>query len=442
MAPRSRITVTQTQRLQLNTSLQAAIQMLRADAAGLTRYLEEQADQNPHLRLDPAAAPAPGEWLPRWSGVIGGVDAGDKAAQTEGPAASLMAHVTSEIRRLVTSPRDRAIALGLAEALEPSGWLGRDLSAIAAEVGASLAEVEAVLTQVQRIDPAGLFARNLAECLALQLTDAGAMDGTMAVILSHLGLLGSGGMGRLARLAHTTEADITKRFRVIRGLDPKPGTRFAGFAAPPVREPDLLARREDGGAWTFSLNRSSLPSLRIVDEGARDPAGLAAARAVARMVVTRNQTLLRVGREVLTRQRAALDQGPQALMPMTMAEVAETLGLHESTISRVVAGVSVDTPRGTWWLRRLFSGRLGVEGGPQFAGAAVQARLERLVAAEAANAPLSDAALAAALAEGGPEIARRTVAKYRAVLNIPPAHRRRRRGEPPPKTRRKADNGA
>lgn len=440
MTQRQRITVTQTQRLTLNSSLLGAIKMLRTDAAGLTRYLEEQAGQNPHLRLDPPEAPAPGEWLPRWTGMAGMAGAPNALDQAEGPAASLMVHVTEEIRRMIKLPRERTIALGLAEALEPSGWLGRPLSAIAAEVGVSEAEVESVLLKVQKIDPAGLFARNLSECLALQLSEAGLMDGVMEVILAHLDLLGSGDLARLARLARSTEADIATRFRVIRGLDPKPGAQFAALAAPPLREPDLLARRDAGGAWHFSLNRSSLPSLRIVEEGDRDPAGLAAARALSRMVTTRNQTLLRVGREVLTRQRAALDTGPAALVPMTMAAVAETLGLHESTVSRVVAGVSVDTPRGTWWLRKLFSGQVGADGGLKAAGAALQARLERLVAAERPDKPLSDAALAAALAEGGPEIARRTVAKYRAAMNIPPAHRRRRLT--PDKPPRRTDKGA
>ena len=135
-------------------------------------------------------------------------------------------------------------------------------------------------------------------------------------------------------------------------------------------------------------------------------------------------TLLSLGQEILTRQVAALDAGMGSLVPMTMAEVAEALGLHESTVSRVVAGTAVDTPRGTWWLRSLFSRSLR-EGGP--ASGALRDRLARLVAAEDPDAPLSDDALATALTEGGAAIARRTVAKYRAMLNLPPAHRRRRR---------------
>jgi RNA polymerase sigma-54 factor len=143
------------------------------------------------------------------------------------------------------------------------------------------------------------------------------------------------------------------------------------------------------------------------------------------MIEGRNATLLSVGQDILARQGAALEEGLGALVPMTMAEVAQALGLHESTISRVVSGTAVDTPRGTWWLRSLFT-KAPREGGPS--AGALRDRLARLVAGEDPDHPLSDDALALALAgDGDPPIARRTVAKYRAMLNLPPAHRRRRR---------------
>jgi|GEM_PF-418454 len=533
MSSRPRLSVTQTQRLNLTPGLQSSIALLRADAAGLTRYLEEQAAVNPHLALDPPPAPSPGDWLPRWSGVIGtglnstglnstgpnstgpnsadlnstgvfgtgmngtgvfgtgmngtgvfgvgvngtgmngtgmndtgmnGIGMNDTGmndtgmndtgmtgtgmtgtgmtgvapaeasgdGQTAAPPASLMAHVLAEAARLVETPENRRIAYALAEALEPSGWLGSPLTAIAADLGAPLAAVEAVLKTLQKMDPAGLFARNLAECLTLQLAEAGRMDAVMEVIVRHLELLAAGDLPRLARLARTGTAEIEARFRLIRSLDPKPGSQFAALAAPPAREPDLLVRRAPDGAWDCALNRSALPSLRIVEPGrdavAQDVQALIAARALSRMVVSRNETLLRVGREVLSRQRAALDHGAQALLPLTMADVAAALDLHESTVSRVVAGVSVDTPRGTFWLRRFFSSRLGADGGPQASGAALQARLQGLIARENPAAPLSDLALSALMSQDGPALARRTVAKYRTGLGIAPAHRRRTRG--------------
>lgn len=427
--PRPRLTVTQTQRLQLTPGLQTAIHLLRADAAGLTRYLEEQAEVNPHLRLDPPPAPTPGDWLPRWTGVIGAQAATGSTALdlAEAPSASLMAHVGAAIDRMGLPAREARIANALADALEPSGWLGRPLAQIAREVRAPEPEVAAVLARLQRIEPAGLFARTLAECLALQLAEAGLLDDTMQVILDRLDLLASGDLDRLARLARRTPADIAARFRTIRSLDPKPGAQFAPLAAAALREPDLLVRRSDAGGWEVSLNRSCLPTVSVLRDAAGSPAALSTARGLAKLVEMRHDTLLRLGREVLMRQRAALDHGPGALVAMTMAEVARALDLHESTVSRVVAGASVDTPRGTWWLRRLFSAQVG-HGTPS--GAAVQARLAQLVAAEPKSAPLSDDALAQALAAGGATVARRTVAKYRAALGIPPAHRRRLREKP------------
>ena len=426
MSQRPRLQVTQTQRLQLNAGLQASIRLLRADAAGLTRYLEEQAAENPHLRLDPPPLPAPGEWLPRWTGVLPGAP-GDAVGQAAGPGPSLMGHVAAVIDHRMKTPRDRQIALALAEALEPSGWVGRPLAAIARQLGLRLREVEAVLARLQEIEPVGLFARDLAECLRLQAQEEGSFDPAMGVMLAHLDLLAAGELTRLSRLAGVSEAEVVRRFGLIRALNPKPGTEFDALAVAHPREPDLIVREQAAGGWEVSLNRSCLPTLQIVASAAGTASGLAAAKGLHRMVAARNSTLLRVGREILQRQQAALARGAAVLVPMTMAEVAAALGLHESTVSRVVAGTSVDTPRGMWWLRLMFSGAVGgQDGAPGLAAAALRDRLAQLVAGEPAGAPLSDAALALELGRSGAVVARRTVAKYRAMLHIPPAHRRRK----------------
>ena len=422
MSQSPRITVTQSQRLQLNLGLHAAIRLLRADAAGLTRYLEEAAAENPALQLTPPPLPAPAEWLPRWSRAFGAADEGAAEQVAAGP--SLMAHVLAAIDRKITAAKDRDIARALAEALEPTGWLGQPVAAIAARLHVKPREVEAVLRRLQGIEPPGLFARDLAECLKLQTEDDGCYDTTMAVVLNHLDLLAKGDLTRLATLAKVSPDEIAQRFRMIRAMNPKPGTDFDALAAPRLREPDLVAQRGASGEWEVTLNRSSLPGLRLVDQGAGGAAALAAAKSVQRMVEARNTTLLRVGREILQRQMRALSDGAGALVPMTMADVAAALELHESTVSRVVAGTSVDTPLGTWWLRNLFSRGLG-EG--QVAGAALRDQLARAVAAEDKTAPLSDAALAEMLSRNGAEVARRTVAKYRALVRIPAAHRRRQR---------------
>lgn len=324
------------------------------------------------------------------------------------------------IEALRLSPPDERIAIALAEALEPTGWIGRSLASIAGQLGVGVPAVEAVLRRLQeRAEPTGLFARNLAECLALQAEEAGELDRPMQALLDRLDLLAKGEIDRIAREAGLKVADLRQAFGRLRSYDPKPGAGFEVSAAP-IREPDLIAEKGAAG-WIVSLNRSALPSVSVAEGRAK---GRAEARALIKMIEGRNATLLSVAQHILTRQAAALEKGIGALVPMTMAEVAEALGLHESTISRVVAGTAVDTPRGTWWLRALFTKAVR-EGGP--AAGALRDRLAKLVAEEDSEAPLSDEALAVALAEGGAPIARRTVAKYRAMLNLPPAHRRRRR---------------
>ena len=414
MSQRPHLTVTQTQRLQLNFGLQTSLKFLKADAAGLTRYLEEIAAENPHLVLSPPPLPSPAEWLPRWNRVLPGL--GGVEQDTVGIGPSLMAHVMAAIDRRMKTGLDRMIAQALAEALEPSGRLGRSTGEIAHDLGLSIAAVETVLLRLQEIEPIGLFARDLAECLRLQAQEGGSYDAVMEVMLVRLDLLAAGETARLAKLADVEEIEVLRRFRVIRAMDPKPGTQFDSLAAPQPREPDLILQSRDDGGWDLQLNRSSLPGIRIVAGTGPGPA-LTAAKSVEQMVAARNVTILRVGLEIFRRQEAALQHGAAALVPMSMAEVAASLDLHESTVSRVVAGTSIDTPHGLWCLRRLFSPAVGA-----VSAAALRDRLAKLVAREPA---WSDERLAVELSGEGALVARRTVAKYRAMLKIPPAHGRR-----------------
>lgn len=418
MPHRQRIGVTTTQRLNLSVALQASIRILRADAAGLTRYLEEQAAENPALMLGP---PPASDWLPRWDAMFQGREPPPDHAESAAP--SLIAHVTDWLSRQGFTAAETRIALALAENLEPSGWLGAPLARIAAETRSPLPQVEAVLTRLQRIEPAGLFARSLAECLRLQALAEGAPDPVLLGVIDNLDLVATGDIARLARKLGVTDPAVAQAIRSIRAMNPKPGTSFDMLAAP-IREPDLIARKGDLG-WTVALNRSSLPSVEVAPGRGK---GQGPARAVLRLVEARNATLLRVGQEILRRQQAALEEGAARLLPMTMADIAAALGLHESTISRVVAGTSVDTPRGTLWLRALFSARMGDDSAPGLSAAALRARLAELIAREDRAHPRSDEALARLLSTEGAVVARRTIAKYREMQGIPPAHRRRLRG--------------
>jgi RNA polymerase sigma-54 factor len=421
---RQRIGLTQTQRLQLNPALQQSIRLLRMEAGGLTRFLQEQAARNPFLVVEePPVLPA--AWLPRWGTAFAAARRAD-TGQTDPqmPAPSLMVHVLTQIQALTRSARERQIALVLAEALEPSGWLGRPLADLARQAACVPADAEAVLMRLQQIEPTGLFARSLAECLRLQAQEAGRLDPVMQTVLENLELVAAGETGALARLCAVPEPEVLARLRVIRGFDPKPGTQFDPGNCD-TREPDLIVTGGTG-RWEVQLNRSALPALSVRRPEGRltaqaERAALAEALGLRRIVERRNTTLLRVAREVMQRQIAALDAGLGALRPLTLSEVAEVLDLHESTVSRAVAGVSIATPQGTWQLRTLFGPQVGDR-----SAAAIRAEIAQLVAAENPARPLTDQAITEALLASGRDVARRTVAKYRAMLRIPPAGSRRR----------------
>jgi RNA polymerase sigma-54 factor len=425
---RQRIGLTQIQKLQLNPGLEQSIRLLRMEAGGLTRFLEEQSARNPFLVLEePPILPV--TWLPRWSAAFSAARRTDTGhTDPEMPAPSLMAHVLTQIQALTRSARERQIALVLAEALEPSGWLGRPLPDLARQAGCAPADAEAVLMRLQQIEPTGLFARSLAECLRLQAQEADRLDPVMQTILENLGMVASGEIGALAQLCAVPESDVLARLRVIRSFDPKPGAQFDPGSSD-TREPDLIVT-EGPERWEVQLNRSALPALSVRRPEGRvtvqaERAALAEALGLRRSVERRNMTLLRVAREVVQRQIAALNGGLARLRPLTLADVAGALDLHESTVSRTVAGVSIATPQGTWQLRALFGPQVGDR-----SAAAIRAQIAQLVAEEDPVRPLTDRALTEALVASGRDVARRTVAKYREMLRIPPAGSRRqlRRG--------------
>lgn len=424
----------QSQKLRLSAGLAVAIRILRHDAEGLTRYLEEYAAENPHFTLKPVEA-SPKEWTPRWSNAFQGAE-GDMIDRVAAPMPGLASHALAQMEMLL--PRGlQAIGTCFVQALEPSGWLGRPVADIARESGVGEAEANAVLRLLQNAEPTGLFARDLADCLRLQAEEAELLDPVMEGLLANLPLLAAGETERLARICGASSNDIMARLRLIRAFDPKPGARF-GEGAAVVRAPDLLVSRAEDGGWVVALNRSALPDIVIREDpgAADDPAQLAAARELERSVSARNRTLLRITRVVLERQSGVLERGPGAALPLTMADIAAELALHESTISRAVAGVSLDTPRGVIWLRALFATRASPRGAAAggnhlsmaLSGAALRARMAQLVQEEDPADPLTDEALAEILGGEGTPVARRTIAKYRAVLNIPSTHRRRRRG--------------
>ncbi|WP_372839785.1 RNA polymerase sigma-54 factor [Phaeovulum sp.] len=428
--------------LSMTTRLRQAIGLLRLDNQQLSEHLRQLAAANPHVSLTAAprpvqtpnwldqflAAPPPADAAkPAAAAPGGGLSPSDAAERVMAPPPGLIEHLRAQIGLLVRAPADRPLAEAFLAALEPSGWLGASVEDIARHSGRPLADAERVLAALQQAEPAGLFARSLAECLRLQAQDQGLLTPDFNCLLGHLPLLAKGAMAELATLCEATPERLAEMLRALRAMNPKPGASFD--AAPmPIREPDLIVRRQ-GKDWTVELNRSTLPVITLGEspETGNDPLWREAQWIVG-AVARRNATTLRIAREMLVHQAGFLEKGAQAMLPLSAADVARATGLHLSTISRVTAGLMVATPGPTLPLRAFFSAALPArEGGEGIATARLLHEMQALIATEDPAAPLGDADIARHFEAEGVIVARRTVAKYRGLLGIAAASARRKR---------------
>lgn len=422
--------------LAMTTRLRQAIGLLKYSNADLHSRLETHAARNPAIALLTQQTPARPSAPARPASPPAPNATGNGAAEAilAQPDSGLNAHVTRQIGMNFRDPLDQRIAEAFAEALEPSGWLGREPAQIARDVGCAIARAEDVLQRLQQFEPAGLFARDLAECLRLQAQERGLLSPGMAIMLDHLDLLARGALDALAELTGLTEAEIRTLVRQIRSFDPKPGAAF-GEGPAPIRPPDVIVSPRGVGAWQVDLNHATTPRVTVRDPGAEAfadsaarEAALAEARWLERAVSRRHATTLKVAAAVVHRQSAFLRHGPEALRPLTFAEIAEATELHESTISRVVAGLLVATPRATCPLRDFFSAALpGNDGATGIAATAARNMIARMIQDENPERPLSDAAIVGRMRARGIHLARRTVAKYRETLAIPASAQRRAR---------------
>ena len=422
------------QSLVVSQQLRQAIVLLQMSNPELQHFIDKQAEENPFVEFAPQRALRP---VPQ--GVAGGPreDWDRVAAIADTGSLSLYTHVARQIGALGLTEAQIALASVFVDALEPSGWLGQSLDQIAAQGGVDLPEAQAMLTILQGLEPAGLFARNLAECLRLQAADQGILTPLFAAVLDNLPRLASADLAGLARVCGVALAELHPVLRLLRGLDPKPGARFEQ-SPEPIRAPDLIVTRAANGEWQIELNRSTLPQVTIREAKAdrlAQAAGasrgyvserLSVARWLARAVEHRNRTVLRVGEEIMRRQPGFLESGPERLAPMTLKEIALAADVHESTVSRVTTGIMVQTPHGVMPLKQFFTAALAAKDDAAGSAGAVRHRIGRLIREENAARPLSDDQLAQMMAADGINVARRTVAKYREQLHIPTASIRRR----------------
>lgn len=354
-------------------------------------------------------------------------------------AVTLGEHVGEQIAFAFADPGARLIARELADALDEAGYLSAGTEEVAARLGTDTESVEAVLAVCRGFDPPGLFARNLAECLATQLAARDRLDPAMRALVDNLDLLARRDFAALGRICGVDEADLVDMLAEIRTLDPKPGTAFSSATADRI-VPDVVVRPAGDGGWSVELNPETLPRV-LVDQAyfatvSAHASGkerqflsecLQSANWLARSLDQRARTIVKVASEIVRQQDGFLVHGVRHLRPLNLRTVAEATGMHESTVSRVTANKYMMTPRGTFELRYFFSAAIAsAEGGDAHSSEAVRHRIRQLVAEEEAAAVLSDDAIVDLLRGDGIDIARRTVAKYREGMNIPSSVQRRR----------------
>ncbi|WP_193177976.1 RNA polymerase factor sigma-54 [Oricola nitratireducens] len=354
---------------------------------------------------------------------------------------SLRDHLIEQIALTLRTVSDRAIAHELVDSLDPSGYIEVDFDELAERLGCEVEDIDAVLGVLQQMDPPGVFARNLAECLALQLRRKDRFDPAMAALIENLPLLAKRDFRTLSRICGVGEGDLVDMLAEIRTLDPRPGLAYEHSASEAIIY-DVEVREAADRTWRVELNPDALPRILVnrdyytqisrsglnPDEKTFMSECLQNATWLERSLDQRATTILKVATEIVRQQDAFLVQGVSALKPMTMKMVADAIGMHESTISRVSANKYMLTPRGMFEFRYFFTVAIGASDGTDesHSSEAVRQRIRALIDKETPDAVLSDDSLVTMLRKEGIDIARRTVAKYREGMNIASSVQRRR----------------
>jgi len=390
--------------------------------------------------LDPDAAPGDqGDW---------GRAASSGGMSDEGPPdlenrangePTLAEYLADQIGAVAHDEREAFVAARLIGELDEAGYFTGDLFALADELGIALAEIERALELIQTLDPTGVGARTLGECLALQAREADRYDPCMARLIDNLDLVAAGEFARLKRMCEVDDEDFADMLAELRSYDPKPGCRFGGAAQSSV-VPDVLMASDGADGWTIRINEASLPRLVVNREyflelkgGARDKQSLSwlneqlsEADWLIRALDQRQKTILKTAAEIVKRQAGFFRRGVAAMKPLTLREVAEAIEMHESTVSRVTSNKYLSCPRGTFELKYFFSSGVAAADGEGASSEAIKARIRTLCDGEDTKSVLSDQKLVDLLKGEGFDLARRTVAKYREAIGIGSSAQRRR----------------
>jgi len=395
---------------------------------------------------DEADAPRPrtadGPGYSEWAGVgAGGREDDDYNLEAFVSAEVTLAdHLSRQLMLSITDPARRMIGQHLIDLVDEAGYLRGDLPPVAEKLGAPLGEIEAVLAALQTFDPPGVCARDLAECLTIQLKERDRNDPAMAALVANLDLVAKRDFAVLRRITGVDEEDLADMLAEVRRLNPKPGLAFGGGLVQPI-VPDVFVRPAPDGSWNVELNADTLPRVLVnqayyatVSKNAKTEKEkdfltecFQTATWLTRSLDQRARTILKVSTEIVRQQDAFLAHGVQHLRPLNLRIVADAIGMHESTVSRVTANKYMATPRGIFELKYFFSSAIAAaDGGEAHSAEAVRHRIKQMIDAESPGDVLSDDTIVQRLKEAGIDIARRTIAKYREAMKIPSSVQRRR----------------
>lgn len=486
----------QTQQLAMTQQLQQSIKLLQLSAVELQEFIDTELEKNPLLSKEEGESDAPAEpeseelaaadaaaeesetagvergeidindrdysagealegedyaneyegesiSVGSGSGSSGAFDSEDEGFGVEGAAAkdkTLREHLTEQINMDITDPVEKLIAEKLTDMLDEAGYLREDLAPLAAELGIERAEIEAVILKLQKLEPVGVFARSLQECLALQLADMDRLDPQTQCFLDHMDMMAQGELVAMRKKCGMDEEDFALTLADIRRCNPKPASGYAAEDSFAVI-PDVLVRKGKSGGWQVELNPDALPRILVNRRYAAELQGnkpdkdtkkfvneqLANASWLMKALDQRAQTILKVAQEIVKQQEKFLLHGIRFLKPLVLKDIANAIGMHESTISRVTTSKFMATPRGTLELKFFFTSSINAgTGGNDFSSKTVQFYIKEIVGGEDPKKILSDDAIVQLLKDRNIDVARRTVTKYREEMNIPSSVIRRR----------------
>ncbi|MBB6252477.1 RNA polymerase sigma-54 factor [Nitrospirillum iridis] len=382
-----------------------------------------------------------GEAFANWSGRGGSFEDDESSfEQTLSGTVSLRDHLTEQITMDIADPLDRMVAFALMDYLDEAGYFTGDVGLVGDQLGCTEQQVISVLERLQRLDPVGIFARSLKECLALQLRELDRLDPCMQALLDHLPLLAARNVPALLKVCQVDAEDLADMVGEIKALNPKPALAFDHAPVQTV-VPDIMMRAQPGGGWMIELNSDTLPRVLVnqryyarIQGAARNKQDkeylteqFQSASWLVKSLHQRANTILKVATEIVRQQDAFFLHGLQFLRPLILRDIAEAIGMHESTVSRVTTNKFMATPRGLFELKYFFTSAIsGADGQAAHSAEAVRYRIKMLIDAEKPEEILSDDRLVEILREEGIDIARRTVAKYREAMKIPSSVQRRR----------------